>query len=697
MTIIYYIFNLEIDGLIFSEPHNYLRKILIYNFSNHIFVYLIYLSAPGLLFKNVLHYNISKVLNWEITMHKGKWNFPLNNFGRVIGINDAGIETFKGDRYSSLAREICQNSMDARFDSKKPCEVEFYLEQIGTDQIPDVDNLKNAIYACTQYWKGQEPYIFFKNALDDISSKSISILRVSDFNTKGLEGSNVTTTKSIASTTPWESLVMSSGISSKESTAGGSFGIGKSAPFACSSLRTVFYSTMDIHNVLATQGVANLVSFNMNIVSGKNKSNNITQGVGYYSSDEKNSPIKEMINITNFKRKKPGTDIYILGFIKKENWIDEIVKSITDNYLIAIYRYELIVRVQDKVVSSETLPSIMEKYKDSIKSTYDYYRVLTSKDTEDFKDDFENLGGIHFKLLNGGDRKTNRSVLMSRSNGMKVFDQKRISPNPFSGICLLEGEKINAYFRKMETPQHNKWEAERHPNPVEAEENRIKLYRYLKEIVENFQRKNVTDEIDAIGADKYIPDFTSSEETENEIDNEKPLTFDLKKQEISFSKEITPADDSSEEFFAGREDEFSDEIGYKRGEQSSGQIREDPLNPGFYIVKNGDEVIRKRKILLPGKIRFFMSNYSENIYTLSFTPKRDATNAEVSFRISGENVSSKISIKMAKKIANNHTLNIKSNKILLGDLKGNQKYTIYLKFNTNEKYKFEVSPYGEEK
>ncbi len=39
-------------------------------------------------------------------MKKG-WNFPDNNYGQIVGISEAGIETFKGSPIISLAREIC--------------------------------------------------------------------------------------------------------------------------------------------------------------------------------------------------------------------------------------------------------------------------------------------------------------------------------------------------------------------------------------------------------------------------------------------------------------------------------------------------------------------------------------------------------------------------------------------------------------
>ena len=42
------------------------------------------------------------------------WNFPSNDNGQINGISEAGIETFKGSPFPSLAREICQNSLDAK-------------------------------------------------------------------------------------------------------------------------------------------------------------------------------------------------------------------------------------------------------------------------------------------------------------------------------------------------------------------------------------------------------------------------------------------------------------------------------------------------------------------------------------------------------------------------------------------------------
>ena len=42
-----------------------------------------------------------------------EWRFPSNDHGETKGINDSGVAQFRGTPLRSLAREICQNSLDA--------------------------------------------------------------------------------------------------------------------------------------------------------------------------------------------------------------------------------------------------------------------------------------------------------------------------------------------------------------------------------------------------------------------------------------------------------------------------------------------------------------------------------------------------------------------------------------------------------
>lgn len=174
------------------------------------------------------------------------WNFPANNHGQVVGLNDAGIETFRDDMFKSLAREVNQNSCDARDASGMgPVEVHFDCYEQPISIFPMSESLLDTLNACRSYWSHDtRSSRFFQRAMELLQSPTIKILRISDYNTTGLTGSRQERDSN------WLNLIKSAGVSSKVALAGGSFGIGKNAPFACSELRTVFYGTKDVEGTL---------------------------------------------------------------------------------------------------------------------------------------------------------------------------------------------------------------------------------------------------------------------------------------------------------------------------------------------------------------------------------------------------------------------------------------------------------------
>ena len=48
-------------------------------------------------------------------MSEKKWRFPDNNYTDEKGLDTSDMEIFKKDPIASLAREICQKSIDASF------------------------------------------------------------------------------------------------------------------------------------------------------------------------------------------------------------------------------------------------------------------------------------------------------------------------------------------------------------------------------------------------------------------------------------------------------------------------------------------------------------------------------------------------------------------------------------------------------
>ena len=161
------------------------------------------------------------------------WRFPPTSGGRVDGLNDPGIAHFTGSPLVSLARETIQNSLDASLTLDTPVHVSFELitvrpESIGRDELAQaIDSSRQAA--------GDDSIATaaLTAAADSIRLGTIPCLRVSDRDTTGLRGDQ------------WRAIVKMQGVSQKPTMkgAGGSHGIGKYAPFAVSTLRTVFYWT----------------------------------------------------------------------------------------------------------------------------------------------------------------------------------------------------------------------------------------------------------------------------------------------------------------------------------------------------------------------------------------------------------------------------------------------------------------------
>ena len=47
-----------------------------------------------------------------------KWEFPSRGYAETEGFSNAGLAEFRGNPLQALAREICQNSLDAADGSK---------------------------------------------------------------------------------------------------------------------------------------------------------------------------------------------------------------------------------------------------------------------------------------------------------------------------------------------------------------------------------------------------------------------------------------------------------------------------------------------------------------------------------------------------------------------------------------------------
>ncbi|WP_017811632.1 hypothetical protein [Paenibacillus shenyangensis] len=426
------------------------------------------------------------------------WNFPSNNYGQITGLNDAGIETFKGNPWDSLAREINQNSCDARVSgSLEPVRVEFQVLEIPASDFPARDAYIKMLKDSLKYWSDNAKTVaFFENALNVMGADTIKFLKISDYNTTGLTGSK------LGRQGGWHNLIKSVGSSNKDSKSGGSFGIGKHAPFACSDLRTVFYSTMDIDGVEAFQGVAKLVTH-------MNDNNEPTQGTGYYGEAIRNEPINERMKISEmFLRDEVGTDVFVAGFHAESDWESKVIRSVLESFIIAILDQKLIVTVGDTEINAETLPLILEKYTKNEADclSYSYYEAYTLSNANKFvEENFEGLGEIRMYVLPG--KEAPKRVAMVRSTGMKIYDKGNFrTPFKFAGVLIADGDEINKFLRQIEPPTHTAWEAERHDDPKYAKNIIKKLYAWMNEHIRSISLGEAVEELDVEGLSDYLPD-----------------------------------------------------------------------------------------------------------------------------------------------------------------------------------------------
>lgn len=615
-----------------------------------------------------------------------KWRFPSNDFGEIKGINDTGVSMFRGTPLKSLAREMCQNSLDAAI--KEPVLIEFNMFSLPTSLLPGRGDLRVAFERCIDFWSKQKAKTtkdFFQKSLKMISENDCPILRISDFNTTGLLGSKEELN------TDWTNLTKSSGASDKKGTAGGSFGIGKFAPYACSDLSTVYYSTYDSEGIEAHQGVSRLVTF-------RSDDGETTQGIGYYGN-ERNTPVYTQLELDReFKRenKEFGTDIYIAGYkYTSEDWEKDIIISILDGFLGAIWKNKLVAKVGSTEISKRTIKNLIEMYQDELTGyTDNYYEVLTSKESEWVEENLMGLGKVRLGILLGNQDAPKR-IAMIRKTGMKIMDKSRLPGYvPLVGVLFIEGDEINKRLRLIENPEHTKWEPERSVNPLRERELIKVINNFIKDTINNLICSGNQNEIDASGVGMFLPidvDDKGSESYE-EVVSEKVLEIEKMnlKQKVTSGLEVgeliaqdkdstgieeeKPGGDGIAWFHPGG---FSNKKNKKKGQKA--HVEEGNKQPAYKNVKSfkfTPVCIEKNK----GK------------YVFMLQPNEDAEQGTLEVFLSAETEKYKAPIKKATLI-NGQVLDVNDNKIEGLNFKNNEQIRMRVDLDYYEHCSLEVNVY----
>ena len=284
--------------------------------------------------------------------------FPELGGGTIQGLNDAGVENFQGAIDVYVSRECGQNTGDAPRQGIETVHLVFEKITMRATDIPAFNELRMTLNSCLERWKEKEKEKeFFDQAVAIAAKEEITVLKISDFGTTGLTGDD--------ESGRWLALVKSQGISEKDNTAGGSFGIGKSSPFAASRFRTVFYGTRTEAGTVALQGVSRLVTH-------KNADGKLTQGTGFIGNydahgGEGGEPVFRAIRDESkipapFRRTEPGTDIWVIGYRSGNEWSCDLTRSILTNFWPAIHRGSIEFLVGGKAINKANLEELILKH-----------------------------------------------------------------------------------------------------------------------------------------------------------------------------------------------------------------------------------------------------------------------------------------------------------------------------------------------
>lgn len=392
------------------------------------------------------------------------WHFAKTEDKTNSGANVQELETF--DVEGSIIREVIQNSLDAKREDCKTVTVEIEISKKDTNKFPGKYDLIRTLDACfNQFSQGDEKSSkTIKSMRDSFNKPEHYMVTFRDLNTTGLRGGLDEETDS---NTNLYQLIYGNGTTNKntQKSSGGSFGIGKIAPFTRTSIRTVFYETYNIDNERYFVGKAFLTSHK---IDGEKRVQR-----GYYIEDD--GQIERYINNSGM-RKEYGTAIHIpfytIDDVRKE--YKKLLKDLLLNFMVAIDQEKLEVKFIDKINHNQTIvdkKNYSEKTKDMLRKLKEnkekkkiiaMHNLLTSKGARIFdlypeSDDEENYIELYVALnaVSTGYKK----YFNVRKQLMLIEDRKINGKNfKYDALAIYHGTKLNNVLREAEPPEHNKWE-----------------------------------------------------------------------------------------------------------------------------------------------------------------------------------------------------------------------------------------------
>jgi|GEM_PF-1447250 len=453
------------------------------------------------------------------------WKFEKISAGiEKQGIRDNDIQVFDKYRIPSLVRESIQNSLDAVLDHSKPVRVEFTYGQIEKTSARELFKIENHIEACLgEVRKGTEDFDLLSDMTDKIkeNQNNIHFIKIADFNTIGMEKDGA-----------YDAFAFSRNINDKQNeSSAGSKGMGKSAFFSNSYLRTILVSSHYFKtNETLFQGISRLATHRFN---GENLYFKGFFGEENFQPAEFPTP---GILSDIFSRNEPGTTLGIIGVWNpySDSIKDEFIKAIIKSFWLAILNKKLEVKVNHTLIDASNVYDLCCDYWLDYKGTKSGENInprqymecyLGKVEHKKFESSLDFLGKVELTI--GKHPDFNGMISFFRKSNMLIETKARGNPNHsgYAGVFVCEDDEGNEILKRLENPRHDQWSAKNHKHP-EGRAALIVMEKFLVSSYNEFFSIENNSEITIAKLGEFI-----------QIDHRKksdikPRSFSTKKKEI---------------------------------------------------------------------------------------------------------------------------------------------------------------------
>lgn len=628
-----------------------------------------------------------------------KFRFSVDTDGEIDG-NDASQEHFAGNRLSSVARELGQNTNDARskeaIENDLPAVISFKKISLSTNDIPDISGLKEKLKGCKEFaeknLKNSELTKFYENAIKIASKPKINVLQITDWNTTGLEGPYNT-----SSFTPITAFAKGKGVSDKgTNTAGGSRGIGKNAIFTISSLRTIFFSTYSIDR--SNKNLTHYAQGKSVLISDIDNNGSIRRGKGYCGLDGAlaKEGIKDLptwlirdSHIPHASTK--GLSLFALGFEQENNWnIDLSIAALT-TFFSAISQGLIEFHIENKNHSiTLNKNNYINYFKDDdfldyLQSNQEiffnhakiYAEILEESNKETptvHVREFESEVG-KFKLCISVDEGLHSKVAIIRT-GMMITDRVqgliRFSGKDFAATLEAQSETSIEFIRSLEGAEHNALQPDRIDDPKERKKAHRRLASITKrarEIINSYIKIETDDNVEINELAEFFPFQSNDVENDPEKGELNPLgkiKLAVKKPpKVTPTKNTTNSKNNSGDNSGNGEDSRSDSGNGNLKKDGSGNTHTggDGSNSTYYL--NTTDV---------SNIRAPYKKATPNSRIISFLPIINGT-LQLNINVAGGDEDVPLII---KRVSDGE---LSSNKVILNKIEADKRISIKVEFD----------------